>query len=219
MTTVSEQEMNAATVSTEPLVAASKLENPYWLPDSFLANAGIGAACGAALALVFWIGTWIFKISAGSGDMLLLVVNLILASFTVVTVVNKEQETHINRSRMLAGLSALLAMLLGYAFWAHRVIVFLDFPHDPERDLALEQFKKIGLSVWFPTIIGISAFGFYYVVEQLKLLKYCSVNTDKGTITVPSTSTVPTTITVPDTSTVPTKPPKKSIPPPTDDHV
>lgn len=157
--------------------------------------------------------------------MLLLVVNLILASFTVVTVVNKEQETHINRSRMLAGLSALLAMLLGYAFWAHRVIVFLDFPHDPERDLALEQFKKIGLSVWFPTIIGIAAFGFYYVVEQLKLLKYSSVNTDKGTITVPSTitipstSTVPTTSTIPSTSTVPTKPHKKSIPPPTDEHV
>lgn len=179
MTTVSEQEVNAATVSTEPLVAASKQENPYWLPDSFLPNAGIGAACGAALALVFWIGTWIFKISAGSGDMLLLVVNLILASFTVVTVVNKEQETHINRSRMLAGLSALLAMLLGYAFWAHRVIVFLDFPHDPERDLALEQFKKIGLSVWLPTVIGIAAFGFYYIVEQLKTIKYQPVNDDK----------------------------------------
>ena len=186
MTTVSEQEVNAATVSTEPLVAASKLENPYWLPDLFLANAGIGAACGAALALVFWIGTWIFKISAGSGDMLLLVVNLILASFTVVTVVNKEQDTHINRSRMLAGLSALLAMLLGYAFWAHRVIVFLDFPHDPERDLALEQFKKIGLSVWLPTVIGIAAFGFYYTVEQLKTIKYQPVNDEKRpTLTPP----------------------------------
>ena len=186
MTTVSEQEVNAATVSTEPLVAASKLENPYWLPDLFLANAGIGAACGAALALVFWIGTWIFKISAGSGDMLLLVVNLILASFTVVTVVNKEQETHINRSRMLAGLSALLAMLLGYAFWAHRVIVFLDFPHDPERDLALEQFKKIGLSVWLPTVIGIAAFGFYYTVEQLKTIKYQPVNDEKRPTITPT---------------------------------
>ena len=140
-----------------------------WLPQLFLWNAGLGAAIGGCVTMVFWIVTWIAKVPANFGDLIILLVNLILASFTVVTVLGRTEESHANRSRLLAGIAALLAIVLGYAYWAHRVIGFLEFPHDPERDLALEQFKKMGFSNWFPTIVGMAAFGFYFAMEQMKV--------------------------------------------------
>jgi hypothetical protein len=139
-----------------------------WLPKSFLENLILSVVSGGALALTFWITTWIFKISASASDMMLLVINLILASFTVMAVSRPMEESHKERTRMLAGLSSILALLLGYAFWAHRVIGFLEFPHDTERDIALEQFKKIGLSVWLPTVIGMIAFAIYFVFTSRK---------------------------------------------------
>jgi hypothetical protein len=202
----------AAVPDSAPLPAKSSIKG--WLPDSFVWNASVGAGIGASLAMVFWIASWIFKFTAGPGDMIILIVNLMLASFTVVSVVGHTDETHFNRSRMLAGLSALCAMLLGYAFWAHRVIGFLDFPHDSERDLALEQFKKLGISIWLPSLIGMASFGFYYVIQQLKSQSVVIKDTVKDPTTTLVQEVLPTQPLVNPPLPAPPKPPPVIDPPP-----